>query len=214
MKAYINLYIPIPIYISGVNLKIQVYGYIEGSQVKIVVKPATKLLPEMFKEYLRDMKRFNFVYNRNIEANELVINDPKQLVALLNYFDKNYRITGEFEGTKLYSWEERGLFLSEAIDILKMRELERKSQKIIVYCSRIDIQFMEKMYGEKLPQWIRKFDRVDRDKVVEEILNESGIRFIKESAGDKKIYYVDQIPAKLEEWIYLKDKFIEKYSAL
>jgi len=195
-------------------LKIQVYGYIEGNVVKIVVKPATKLLPEMFKEYLRDMKKFAFVYNKNIEANEITIKDPKQLVVILNYFDKNYRITGELEGTKVYSWEEMGLFLTEAIDILKMKSLERKSQKIIVYCSRIDIQFMDKMYGDKVPEWIRRYDKLDRDKVVEDILNESNTKFIKESAGDKKIYYVDQIPDKLEEWLSIKDKFIEKYSAL
>ena len=195
-------------------MKIQVYGYIEGNVVKIVVKPATKLLPEMFKEYLRDMKKFAFVYNKNIEANEITIKDPKQLVVILNYFDKNYRITGELEGTKVYSWEEMGLFLTEAIDILKMKSLERKSQKIIVYCSRIDIQFMDKMYGDKVPEWIRRYDKLDRDKVVEDILNESNTKFIKESAGDKKIYYVDQIPDKLEEWLSIKDKFIEKYSAL
>ncbi len=195
-------------------MKIQVYGYIEGNVVKIVVKPATKLLPEMFKEYLRDMKKFVFVYNKNIEANEITIKDPKQLVVILNYFDKNYRITGELEGTKVYSWEERGLFLTEAIDILKMKSLERKSQKIIVYCSRIDIQFMDKIYGDKVPKWIRRYDKLDRDKVVEDILNESNTKFIKESAGDKKIYYVDQIPDKLEEWLSIKDKFIEKYSAL
>jgi hypothetical protein len=195
-------------------LKLQVYGYIEGNGIKIVVKPATILSPEKFKEYLGDMKKFSFTYNGNIEANEINIKDPKQLVALLNYFDKNYRIVGELEGTKVYLWEERGPFISEAIDILKMKSLERKSQKLIVYCSRIDIQFMEKIYGDKVPEWIKKYDKVDRDKVVEEILNESGIKFIKESSGDKKIYYVDQIPGKLEDWLSLKDKFIEKYSAL
>ncbi|NYT03498.1 MAG: hypothetical protein GKC00_02185 [Candidatus Methanofastidiosa archaeon] len=195
-------------------MKLQVYGYIEGNGIKIVVKPGTILSPEKFKEYLGDMKKFSFTYNRNIEANEINIKDPKQLVALLNYFDKNYRIVGELEGTRVYLWEERGPFISEAIDILKMKSLERKSQKLIVYCSRIDIQFMEKIYGDKVPEWIKKYDKVDRDKVVEEILNESEIRFIKESSGDKKVYYVDQIPEKLEDWLSLKDKFIEKYSAL
>ncbi|HNR44722.1 MAG TPA: hypothetical protein PLI06_03675 [Methanofastidiosum sp.] len=195
-------------------MKIQVYSYVEENGIKIVVKPATKLLPEMFKEYLRDMKKFSFVYNGNIKANEISIKEPKQLVALLNYFDKNYRITGELEGTKVYSWEDLGLFLSEAIDILKMKSLERKSQKIIVYCSRINLQFMDKIYGEKVPEWMKRYDKMDRDKVVEELLNDSNVKFIKESAGDKKIYYVDQIPEKLEEWISLKDKFIEKYSTL
>lgn len=190
------------------------YSYVEENGVKIVVKPATKLLPEMFKEYLRDMKKFSFVYNRNIEANEITMKEPKQLVALLNYFDKNYRVTGELEGTKVYSWEDLGLFLSEAIDILKMKSLERKSQKIIVYCSRINIQFMDKIYGDKVPEWMKRYDKMDRDKVVEELLNDSNVKFIKESAGDKKIYYVDQIPEKLEEWLSLKDKFIEKYSTL
>jgi len=191
-----------------------VYSYVEENGIKIVVKPATKLLPEMFKEYLRDMKKFSFVYNGNIKANEISIKEPKQLVALLNYFDKNYRVTGELEGTKVYSWEDLGLFLSEAIDILKMKSLERKSQKIIVYCSRINLQFMDKIYGEKVPEWMKRYDKMDRDKVVEELLNDSNVKFIKESAGDKKIYYVDQIPEKLEEWISLKDKFIEKYSTL
>jgi len=195
-------------------LKVQVYGYIEGSGVKLVVKPATILLPEKFKEYLGDMKKFSFIYNRNLEANELTIKEPKQLVAILNYFDKNYRVTGELEGTKLYSWEDMGLFLNEAIDILKMKSLERKNHKIIVYCSRMDIQFMVKKYGERVPEWIKDYDKIDREKVVEELLNESDIKFIKESVGDKKIYYVDQIPEKLEEWLSLKDKFIEKYSAL
>jgi len=195
-------------------LKIQVYSYVDENGIKIVVKPATKLLPEMFKEYLRDMKKFSFVYNRNIEANEITMKEPKQLVALLNYFDKNYRVTGELEGTKVYSWEDLGLFLSEAIDILKMKSLERKSQKIIVYCSRINIQFMDKIYGDKVPEWMKRYDKMDRDKVVEELLNDSNVKFIKESAGDKKIYYVDQIPEKLEEWLSLKDKFIEKYSTL
>ena len=190
------------------------YSYVEENGIKIVVKPATILLPEKFKEYLRDMKKFSFVYNRNIEANEITIKEPKQLVALLNYFDKNYRVTGELEGTKVYSWEDLGLFLSEAIDILKMKSLERKSQKIIVYCSRINIQFMDKIYGEKVPEWMKIYDKMDRDKVVEELLNDSNVKFIKESAGDKKIYYVDQIPEKLEEWLSLKDKFIEKYSTL
>lgn len=190
------------------------YSYVEENGIKIVVKPATKLLPEMFKEYLRDMKKFSFLYNRNIEANEITMKEPKQLVALLNYFDKNYRVTGELEGTKVYSWEDLGLFLSEAIDILKMKSLERKSQKIIVYCSRINIQFMDKIYGDKVPEWMKRYDKIDRDKVVEELLNDSNIKFIKESAGDKKIYYVDQIPEKLEEWLSLKDKFIEKYSTL
>jgi hypothetical protein len=168
----------------------------------------------MFKEYLRDMKKFSFMYNRNIEANEITMKEPKQLVALLNYFDKNYRVKGELEGTKVYSWEDLGLFLSEAIDILKMKSLERKSQKIIVYCSRINIQFMDKIYGDKVPEWMKRYDKMDRDKVVEELLNDSNVKFIKESAGDKKIYYVDQIPEKLEEWLSLKDKFIEKYSTL
>jgi len=195
-------------------LKIQVYSYVDENGIKIVVKPATKLLPEMFKEYLRDMKKFSFMYNRNIEANEITMKEPKQLVALLNYFDKNYRVTGELEGTKVYSWEDLGLFLSEAIDILKMKSLERKSQKIIVYCSRINIQFMDKIYGDKVPEWMKRYDKMDRDKVVEELLNDSNVKFIKESAGDKKIYYVDQIPEKLEEWLSLKDKFIEKYSTL
>ncbi|MEN6378923.1 MAG: hypothetical protein ABFD15_05010 [Methanofastidiosum sp.] len=195
-------------------MKIQVYSYVDENGIKIVVKPATKLLPEMFKEYLRDMKKFSFVYNRNIEANEITMKEPKQLVALLNYFDKNYRVTGELEGTKVYSWEDLGLFLSEAIDILKMKSLERKSQKIIVYCSRINIQFMDKIYGDKVPEWMKRYDKMDRDKVVEELLNDSNVKFIKESAGDKKIYYVDQIPEKLEEWLSLKDKFIEKYSTL
>lgn len=195
-------------------MKIQVYGYIEGKGVKLVVKPATILLPEMFKEYLRDMKKFFFVYNRNIDANEVTINNPKQLVALLNYFDKNYRVAGELEGTKAYSWDDMGLFLSEAIDILKMKSVERKNQKIIVYCSRIDIQLQGKLYGEKLPEWMKAYDKVGRDKVVEDLLNESNIKFIKESAGDKRIYYVDEIPEKLEEWLSLKDKFIEKYSVL
>lgn len=190
------------------------YSYVEENGIKIVVKPATKLLPEMFKEYLRDMKKFSFMYNRNIEANEITMKEPKQLVALLNYFDKNYRVTGELEGTKVYSWEDLGLFLSEAIDILKMKSLERKSQKIIVYCSRINIQFMDKIYGDKVPEWMKRYDKMDRDKVVEELLNDSNVKFIKESAGDKKIYYVDQIPEKLEEWLSLKDKFIEKYSTL
>jgi len=95
-----------------------------------------------------------------------------------------------------------------------MKSLERKSQKITVYCSRIDIQFMDKIYGDKVPEWMKRYDKIDRDKVVEEILDESNIKFIKESAGDKKIYYVDQIPEKLEEWLMLKDKFIEKYSPL
>ncbi|MCC7572072.1 MAG: hypothetical protein KO464_01635 [Candidatus Methanofastidiosum sp.] len=202
------------ILISGVHLKIQVYGYIEGNGVKLVVKPATKLLPEMFKEYLRDMKKFFFVYNRNIDANEVTIKNPKQLVALLNYFDKNYRVSGELEGTKLYSWEDMGLFLNETIDVLKMKSLERKNHKIIVYCSRIDTQFMVKIYGEKLPEWMRTYDKIDRDKVVEDLLNESNIKFIKETVGDKRIYYIDEIPEKLEEWLSLKDKFIEKYSAL
>ncbi len=195
-------------------MKIQVYSYVDENGIKIVVKPATKLLPEMFKEYLRDMKKFSFMYNRNIEANEITMKEPKQLVALLNYFDKNYRVTGELEGTKVYSWEDLGLFLSEAIDILKMKSLERKSQKIIVYCSRINIQFMDKIYGDKVPEWMKRYDKMDRDKVVEELLNDSNVKFIKESAGDKKIYYVDQIPEKLEEWLSLKDKFIEKYSTL
>ncbi len=195
-------------------MKVYVYGYLESNYVKILVKPATKLLPEMFKEYLKDMKKFNFIYNKNIEANEISLKDPKQLVALLNYFDKNYRVTAEMEGTKLYSWEERGLFLSEAIALLKMKSLEKKSQKIIVYCSRIDIQFMNKVYGEKLPEWIKKYDKVERDKVVEDILNESNTGFIKESAGDKIIYYIDKIPEKLEKWLLLKDKFIEKHSEL
>jgi len=195
-------------------LKIQVYGYIEGNGIRIVVKPATKLLPEKFKEYLGDMKKFSFVYNRNIQANEITIKEPKQLVSILNYFDKNYRVTGELEGMKVYLWEDMGLFLNEAIDILKMKSLERKSQKITVYCSRIDIQFMDKIYGDKVPEWMKRYDKIDRDKVVEEILDESNIKFIKESAGDKKIYYVDQIPEKLEEWLMLKDKFIEKYSPL
>lgn len=53
-----------------------------------------------------------------------------------------------------------------------------------------------------------------RDKVVEEILNESKIHFIKETAGDKIIFYVDTMPEKLNEWLSLKDKFIEKYSTL
>ena len=195
-------------------MKIQVYGYIEGNGIRIVVKPATKLLPEKFKEYLGDMKKFSFVYNRNIQANEITIKEPKQLVSILNYFDKNYRVTGELEGMKVYLWEDMGLFLNEAIDILKMKSLERKSQKITVYCSRIDIQFMDKIYGDKVPEWMKRYDKIDRDKVVEEILDESNIKFIKESAGDKKIYYVDQIPEKLEEWLMLKDKFIEKYSPL
>ncbi len=195
-------------------MKIQVYGYIEGNGIRIVVKPATKLLPEKFKEYLGDMKKFSFVYNRNIQANEITIKEPKQLVSILNYFDKNYRVTGELEGMKVYLWEDMGLFLNEAIDILKMKSLERKSQKITVYCSRIDIQFMDKIYGDKVPEWMKIYDKIDRDKVVEEILDESNIKFIKESAGDKKIYYVDQIPEKLEEWLMLKDKFIEKYSPL
>lgn len=190
------------------------YSYVEENGIKIVVKPATILLPEKFKEYLRDMKKFSFLYNRNIEANEITIKEPKQLVALLNYFDKNYRVTGELEGTKVYSWEDLGLFLSEVIDILKMKSLERKSQKIIVYCSRINIQFMDKIYGEKVPEWMKRYDKIDRDKVVEELLNDSNVKFIKESAGDKRIYYVDQIPEKLEEWLSLKDKFIEKYSTL
>ncbi|MDY1591489.1 MAG: hypothetical protein RBS85_04915 [Methanofastidiosum sp.] len=195
-------------------MKIQVYSYVEENGIKIVVKPATKLLPEMFKEYLRDMKKFSFVYNGNIKANEITMKEPKQLVALLNYFDKNYRVTGELEGTKVYSWEDLGLFLSEAIDILKMKSLERKSQKIIVYNSRINLQFMDKIYGEKVPEWMKSYDKIDRDKIVEELLNDSNVKFIKENAGDKKIYYVDQIPEKLEEWISLKDKFIEKYSML
>ncbi|MFA5558580.1 MAG: hypothetical protein WDA59_03850 [Methanofastidiosum sp.] len=190
------------------------YSYVEENGIKIVVKPATKLLPEMFKEYLRDMKKFSFVYNGNIKANEITMKEPKQLVALLNYFDKNYRVTGELEGTKVYSWEDLGLFLSEAIDILKMKSLERKSQKIIVYNSRINLQFMDKIYGEKVPEWMKSYDKIDRDKIVEELLNDSNVKFIKENAGDKKIYYVDQIPEKLEEWISLKDKFIEKYSML
>jgi len=191
-----------------------VYSYVEENGIKIVVKPATKLLPEMFKEYLRDMKKFSFVYNGNIKANEITMKEPKQLVALLNYFHKNYRVTGELEGTKVYSWEDLGLFLSEAIDILKMKSLERKSQKIIVYNSRINLQFMDKIYGEKVPEWMKSYDKIDRDKIVEELLNDSNVKFIKENAGDKKIYYVDQIPEKLEEWISLKDKFIEKYSML
>ncbi|KYC54108.1 MAG: hypothetical protein AMQ74_00161 [Candidatus Methanofastidiosum methylothiophilum] len=195
-------------------MKIYIYGYLEGNYVKIVIKPATKLLPEMFKEYLKDMKKFNLDYNKNIKANEIKIKDPKQLVALLNYFDKNYRVNAEMEGTKVYSWEERGLFLIEAINLLKMKALEKKNHKIVVYCSRIDIQFMSKMHGDKLPEWIIKYDKIDRDKVVEDILNESNIKFIKEMAGDKKIYYMDVIPEKLENWIALKDKFIEKYSEL
>lgn len=195
-------------------MKVYLYGYLESNYVKIIVKPATKLLPEMFKEYLKDMKKFNFSYNKNIEANEISLKDPKQLVALLNYFDKNYRVTAEMEGTKLYTWEESGLFLSEAIALLKMKSLEKKSQKIIVYCSRIDIQFMTKVYGEKLPEWIKQYDKIDRDKVIESILNESNTGFIKESAGDKTIYYLDKIPEKLEKWLLLKDKFIEKYSEL
>lgn len=149
-------------------MKVQVYSYIENNNVKIVIKPATKLSPEKFKEYLRDMKKFNFVYNRNIEANEITIKDPKQLVALFNYFDKNYRIDGELEGIKVYSWGERGLFLGEALEILKIKSLERKNQKIIVYMSKIDIQFMEKIYAEKLPEWMKEYDRMYRDKVVEE----------------------------------------------
>jgi len=197
-----------------VHLKIQVYSYIENNNVKIVIKPATKLIPEKFKEYLRDMKKFGFIYNKNIEANELTIKDPKQLVALFNYFDKNYRINGELDGAELYSWEERGLFLSEALDIIKIKSLERKGQKIIVYSSRIDIQFMDRIYAEKLPEWIKRYDRMYRDKVVEEILNESKINFIKETAGDKIIFYIDTIPEKLNEWLSLKDKFIEKYSTL
>jgi hypothetical protein len=195
-------------------LKVQVYSYIENNNVKIVIKPATKLSPEKFKEYLRDMKKFNFVYNRNIEANEITIKDPKQLVALFNYFDKNYRIDGELEGIKVYAWGERGLFLGEALEILKIKSLERKNQKIIVYLSKIDIQFMEKIYAEKLPEWMKEYDRMYRDKVVEEILNESKIHFIKETAGDKIIFYVDTMPEKLNEWLSLKDKFIEKYSTL
>ena len=91
-------------------MKVQVYSYIENNNVKIVIKPATKLSPEKFKEYLRDMKKFNFVYNRNIEANEITIKDPKQLVASFNYFDKNYRIDGELEGIKVYAWGERAYF--------------------------------------------------------------------------------------------------------
>ncbi|HOM95766.1 MAG: hypothetical protein GX941_05000 [Candidatus Methanofastidiosa archaeon] len=195
-------------------MKVQVYSYIENNNVKIVIKPATKLSPEKFKEYLRDMKKFNFVYNRNIEANEITIKDPKQLVALFNYFDKNYRIDGELEGIKVYAWGERGLFLGEALEILKIKSLERKNQKIIVYLSKIDIQFMEKIYAEKLPEWMKEYDRMYRDKVVEEILNESKIHFIKETAGDKIIFYVDTMPEKLNEWLSLKDKFIEKYSTL
>jgi len=195
-------------------LKVQVYSYIENNNVKIVIKPATKLSPEKFKEYLRDMKKFNFVYNRNIEANEITIKDPKQLVALFNYFDKNYRIDGELEGIKVYAWGERGLFLGEALEILKIKSLERKNQKIIVYMSKIDIQFMEKIYAEKLPEWMKEYDRMYRDRVVEEILNESKINFIKEAAGDKIIFYVDTMPEKLNEWLSLKDKFIEKYSTL
>ncbi|HNZ87519.1 MAG TPA: hypothetical protein PKK55_03235 [Methanofastidiosum sp.] len=203
-----------PIYISSDYLKIFVYGYLEQNIVKIIVRPGTKLLPEMFKEYLSDMKRFKFVYNKNLEANEITIKDPKELVALLNFFDKNYRVSAEMEGTKLYSWEERGQFLNEAIDILKMKSLERKNQKIIVYNSRIDILFMAKIYGERLPEWIKKYDKIDRDKVLEDILNESSIVYIKENVGDKKFYYIDKIPQKLEEWLFLKDKFIEKYSEL
>lgn len=195
-------------------MKVQVYSYIENNNVKIVIKPATKLSPEKFKEYLRDMKKFNFVYNRNIEANEITIKDPKQLVALFNYFDKNYRIDGELEGIKVYAWGERGLFLGEALEILKIKSLERKNQKIIVYMSKIDIQFMEKIYAEKLPEWMKEYDRMYRDRVVEEILNESKINFIKEAAGDKIIFYVDTMPEKLNEWLSLKDKFIEKYSTL
>ena len=152
-------------------MKIFIYGYIEQNTAKIIVKPATILLPEMFKEYLRDMKNNNFIYNKNIEANEINIKDPKKLVALLNFFDKNYRVSAELEGTKIYSWDERGLFLNEAINILKIKSLERKNQKITVYCSRIDIPFMSKIYGEKLPEWIKKYDKIDRDKVVEDILN-------------------------------------------
>ena len=195
-------------------MKVQVYSYIENNNVKIVIKPATKLSPEKFKEYLRDMKKFNFVYNRNIEANEITIKDPKQLVALFNYFDKNYRIDGELEGIKVYAWGERGLFLGEALEILKIKSLERKNQKIIVYMSKIDIQYMEKIYAEKLPEWMKEYDRMYRDRVVEEILNESKINFIKEAAGDKIIFYVDTMPEKLNEWLSLKDKFIEKYSTL
>ena len=56
-----------PIYISSDYLKIFVYGYLEQNIVKIIVRPGTKLLPEMFKEYLSDMKRFKFVYNKNLE---------------------------------------------------------------------------------------------------------------------------------------------------
>jgi len=65
-----------------------------------------------------------------------------------------------------------------------------------------------------LPEWMRTYDKIDRDKVVEDLLNESNIKFIKETVGDKRIYYIDEIPEKLEEWLSLKDKFIEKYSAL
>lgn len=107
-----------------------------------------------------------------------------------------------------------GLFLGEALEILKIKSLERKNQKIIVYLSKIDIQFMEKIYAEKLPEWMKEYDRMYRDKVVEEILNESKIHFIKETAGDKIIFYVDTMPEKLNEWLSLKDKFIEKYSTL
>lgn len=180
----------------------------------MIVKPATRLLPEMFKEYLRDMKKFSFVYNKNIEANEITIKEPKQLVAILNYFNKNYRVTGELEGTKVYSWEDMGLFVREAIDILTMKSLERKSQKIIVYCSRIDIQFMKGIYGERLPNWLINYDKKDRGLVLENLLNEANVNFIKEITGDKVIYYVDKIPEKLEEWLSLKDKFIEKHSSL
>ena len=84
-----------------------------------------------------------------------------------------------------------GLFLNEAIDILKMKSLERKNHKIIVYCSRMDIQFMVKIYGERVPGWMKDYDKIDREKVVEELLNESDIKFIKESVGDKKIYYAN-----------------------
>lgn len=195
-------------------MKVQVYCYIEGNVVKMIVKPATRLLPEMFKEYLRDMKKFSFVYNKNIEANEITIKEPKQLVAILNYFNKNYRVTGELEGTKVYSWEDMGLFVREAIDILTMKSLERKSQKIIVYCSRIDIQFMKGIYGERLPNWLINYDKKDRGLVLENLLNEANVNFIKEITGDKVIYYVDKIPEKLEEWLSLKDKFIEKHSSL
>ena len=64
----------------------------------------------------------------------------------------------------------KGLIFRRGFGNFKIKSLERKNQKIIVYLSKIDIQFMEKIYAEKLPEWMKEYDRMYRDKVVEEDL--------------------------------------------